>query len=158
MDVGKKIKRFRTALGLSQKELAQRAGMSEPAIRNYELGNRTPSEKQLEKIAGALGVSIYAISDPHLESYDGMLHALFYLEDEYGIIPQEIDGQVYLAVEDKNAASRAVSKMLGSWNSEFEKLKSDEITKEEYDMWRYSYPRIKAERIHEEFRKLKKQY
>lgn len=129
--------------------------MSEPAIRNYELGNRTPSEKQLKKIADALGISIFAISDPNLESYEGLLHALFYLEDEYGISTREIDGQVYLAVESKNAATRAVSKMLSSWNSEFKKLKSGEITKEEYDMWRYSYPRIKAERIHEEFKKLK---
>ena len=155
MEVGKKIKRFRTAFGLSQKELAQRAGMSEPAIRNYELGNRTPSDKQLEKIAGALGVSIYAISNPNLENYDAVLHALFYLEDEYSFTPKEIDGQVYLAVENKNAATRTVSKMLSSWNSEFEKLKSGEINKEEYDMWRYSYPLIKAERLHEEFKKLK---
>ncbi len=155
MEVGKKIKRFRTAFGLSQKELAQRAGMSEPAIRNYELGNRAPSDKQLEKIAGALGVSIYAISNPNLENYDAVLHALFYLEDEYSFIPKEIDGQVYLAVENKNAATRTVSKMLSSWNSEFEKLKSGEINKEEYDMWRYSYPLIKAERLHEEFKKLK---
>ena len=155
MEVGKKIKRFRTAFGLSQKELAQRAGMSEPAIRNYELGNRTPSDKQLEKIAGALDVSIYAISNPNLENYDAVLHALFYLEDEYSFIPKEIDGQVYLAVENKNAATRTVSKMLSSWNSEFEKLKSGEINKEEYDMWRYSYPLIKAERLHEEFKKLK---
>ena len=155
MDVGKKIKRFRTSHGLSQKELAQRSGMSEPAIRNYELGNRTPSDKQLEKIAGALGVSIYAISNPNLENYDAVLHALFYLEDEYSFIPKEIDGQVYLAVENKNAATRTVSKMLCSWNSEFEKLKSGEINKEEYDMWRYRYPRIKAERLHEEFKKLK---
>ncbi len=155
MDVGKKIKRFRTAQGLSQKELAQRSGMSEPAIRNYELGNRTPSDKQLEKIAGALGISIYAISDPNLENYYGIIHALFYLEDEYSIIPKEIDGQVYLSVENKNAASRALSEMFSSWNSELKKLKSGEITKEEYDMWRYSYPRIKAERLHEEFKKLK---
>lgn len=155
MEVGKKIKRFRTAFGLSQKELAQKSGLSEPAIRNYELGNRTPSEKQIEKIAGALGVSIYAISNPNLENYDAVLHALFYLEDEYSFIPKEIDGQVYLAVENKNAATRTVSKMLSSWNSEFEKLKSGEINKEEYDMWRYSYPRIKAERLHEEFKKLK---
>ena len=34
MDVGKKIKRFRTAFGLSQKELAQKSGLSEPAIRS----------------------------------------------------------------------------------------------------------------------------
>lgn len=155
MEVGKKIKRFRTAFGLSQKELAQKSGLSEPAIRNYELGNRTPSEKQIEKIAGALGVSIYAISNPNLENYDAVLHALFYLEDEYSFTPKEIDGQVYLAVENKNAATRTVSKMLSSWNSEFEKLKSGEINKEEYDMWRYSYPLIKAERLHEEFKKLK---
>ena len=155
MEVGKKIKRFRTAFGLSQKELAQKSGLSEPAIRNYELGNRTPSEKQLEKIAGALGVSIYAISNPNLENYDAVLHALFYLEDEYSFIPKEIDGQVYLAVENKNAATRTVSKMLSSWNSEFEKRKSGEINKEEYDMWRYSYPLIKAERLHEELKKLK---
>ena len=107
MEVGKKIKRFRTAFGLSQKELAQKSGLSEPAIRNYELGNRTPS------------------------------------------------GHVHLSVENKNAVTRTVSKMLSSWNSEFKKLKSGEITKEEYDMWRYSYPRIKAERLHEEFKKLK---
>lgn len=155
MEVGKKIKRFRTAFGLSQKELAQKSGLSEPAIRNYELGNRTPSEKQLEKIAGALGVSVYAISDPNLENYDAVMHALFSLEDEYGIVPNEVDGQVHLSVENKNAATRTVSEMLSSWNSEFKKLKSGEITKEEYDMWRYSYPRIKAERLHEEFKKLK---
>ena len=155
MDVGKKIKKFRTAQGLSQKELAQRSGMSEPAIRNYELGNRTPSDKQLEKIAGALGVSIYAISDPNLENYYGMMHALFYLEDEYCIIPKEIDRQIYLSVENKNTVSTSVSNMLRSWNSEFEKLKSGEITKEEYDIWRYSYPRITAERLHEELKKMK---
>ena len=155
MEVGKKIKRFRTAFGLSQKELAQRAGMSEPAIRNYELGNRTPSEKQLKKIADALGISMFAISNPNLESYQGVLHALFLLEDEYGIVPKEIDGQVYLSIENKKAVTSNVSDGLRSWNSESNKLKSGEITKEEYDMWRYSYPRIKAERIHEEFKKLK---
>lgn len=155
MEVGKKIKRFRTAFGLSQKELAQRAGMSEPAIRNYELGNRTPSEKQLKKIADALGISIFAISDPNLENYEGILHALFYLEDEYGIVPKEIDGQVYLSIENKKAVTSNVSDGLRSWNSESNKLKSGEITKEEYDMWRYSYPRIKAERTQERLRKLR---
>jgi transcriptional regulator with XRE-family HTH domain len=155
MEVGKKIKRFRTALGLSQKELAQRAGMSEPAIRNYELGNRTPSEKQLEKISDALGISIYAISDPNFESYNGMMHALFLLEDEYGFAVKEIDGQLCLVPENKNTTSRTVSKMLSSWNSEFEKLKSGEITKEEYDMWRYSYPLSEAKRAHEELKKSK---
>lgn len=47
--------------------------------------------------------------------------------------------------------SRAVpfSKMLNmllSWKTEARKLKSGEITKEEYDQWRYTYPRIEAKR------------
>ena len=47
MKIGEKIRKFRTENGLSQKELAKMAGLSEPAIRNYELGNRTPSDKQI---------------------------------------------------------------------------------------------------------------
>lgn len=62
---------------------------------------------------------------------------------------------MYLAVENKNAASRALSEMLSPWNSEFEKLKSGEIAKEKYDMCRYRYPHIKAEFLPKVFKKLK---
>ena len=60
MTIGEKIKKFRTAQKLSQKQLAAMAGMSEPALRNYELGNRHPSEEQVHKIADALGLSFFA--------------------------------------------------------------------------------------------------
>jgi hypothetical protein len=33
-----------------------------------------------------------------------------------------------------------------AWQREAEKLKNGEITKEEYDAWRYNYPKIEAER------------
>ena len=69
MTTGQKIKELRQAKNLSQKELGIMSGLSEPAIRNYELGNRTPSPQQLEKIAAALNVSVYAISDPEIEDY-----------------------------------------------------------------------------------------
>ena len=68
MTVGEKIRKYRTQKGLSQKELAIASKMSEPAIRNYELGNRNPSKKHLEAISAALGVSVFAISDPDLDS------------------------------------------------------------------------------------------
>ena len=77
MTIGQKIKELRQAKNLSQKELGIMSGLSEPAIRNYELGNRTPSPQQLEKIAAALNVSVYAISDPEIEDYNGVLHTLF---------------------------------------------------------------------------------
>ena len=40
MTVGEKIRKFRIDQGYTQKELAIMSGLSESAIRNYELGNR----------------------------------------------------------------------------------------------------------------------
>ena len=54
MTVGEKIRKFRIDQGYTQKELAIMSGLSESAIRNYELGNRFPSSEQLEKIANSL--------------------------------------------------------------------------------------------------------
>ena len=53
MTVGEKIRKFRIDQGYTQKELAIMSGLSESAIRNYELGNRFPSSEQLEKIANS---------------------------------------------------------------------------------------------------------
>jgi len=36
--------------------------------------------------------------------------------------------------------------IFNAWSKESEKLKKGEITKEEYDVWRYNYPRIESER------------
>ena len=65
MTVGEKIRKFRIDQGYTQKELAIMSGLSESAIRNYELGNRFPSSEQLEKIANSLKISPYAMSDPN---------------------------------------------------------------------------------------------
>ena len=48
MTVGDKIRKYRLEQGYTQKELAIKAGLSESAVRNYELGNRTASQDQLE--------------------------------------------------------------------------------------------------------------
>ena len=56
MTVGEKIRKFRIDQGYTQKELAIMSGLSESAIRNYELGNRFPSSEQLEKIANSLKI------------------------------------------------------------------------------------------------------
>jgi transcriptional regulator with XRE-family HTH domain len=144
MKIGERLKKFRTAAGLSQKQLADRSGMSEPAIRNYELGNRYPNGKQLEKIAGALGISPLAIADPDFDSYHGLMHALFQLEDLYGLKPQMADGQIVLAFDIKPTDAIAGDLLL--WNKELEGLVSGAVTHEEYDLWRYSFPRLQAER------------
>ena len=38
-------------------------------------------------------------------------------------------------------------KMLNSWKLEADKVRSGEITKEEYDNWRYNYPKFDTTQI-----------
>lgn len=54
MTTGERIRHIRNERGISQKQLSEMCGLSEPAIRNYELGNRKPSAQILDKIAAAL--------------------------------------------------------------------------------------------------------
>jgi len=146
MRVGEKIKKFRLAQGLSQKQLAIMSGMSEPAVRNYELGNRTPSFKQLEKLAFALKLSPYALADPCLENRHGVMQALFSMEDDFGLRPVEVDGQVMLCIDrqNKNPTPTSPEDDLQDWCRVLDELQDGAMTKEEYDGWRYSYPRRKT--------------
>lgn len=149
MTIGEKIKKFRIARNFSQKELAIISGMSEPAIRNYELGNRQPSEKQLEKISQALNISIYTLK-PNLDNYLGVMHSLFYLEDFYNLKITQIDGIPFLAFE----ANDPMYENLCKWNEQKTSLENGKITKENYDMWRYSFPKLDKERFKKAIEKI----
>lgn len=147
MTIGEKIKMYREANNLTQKQVALRAGMSEPAIRNYELGNRTPSPIQIEKIAMALNVSPFAISNPDLNSYNGVMHALFYLEKEYGLIPDKVDGEICLKFKDRFSSA---SENVELWYEEYQAMKSapeKELSSavKHYEEWESSFPRLSAE-------------
>lgn len=52
-----KIKQLRIFRGLSQKELADKLGISAQQLNNYESGARNPGNKMLPALADALGVS-----------------------------------------------------------------------------------------------------
>jgi len=148
MKIGEKIKKFRVAQGLSQKQLAIMSGMSEPAVRNYELGNRTPSFAQLERLAAALKLSPYALADPFLENRHGVMQALFSMEDDFGLRPVEVDGQVMLCIDrkKKSPAPGSPEDDFRDWYRVWVELCEGKIAQEEYDEWRYSYPRVKVER------------
>src|SRR5215470_6609218 len=72
------LREMRTAAGLSQRALAERAGTSQPAIARYERGVATPSWETLERLATACGhwvqISSGAIPDQHdVELAEGLL-------------------------------------------------------------------------------------
>lgn len=56
--VGSRIRQCRKLKGLTQEDLASRVGLSTMSIRRYESGDRLISEKNLQRIADALGVHV----------------------------------------------------------------------------------------------------
>jgi transcriptional regulator with XRE-family HTH domain len=56
--LGMAIKTQRTSLGISQEELAYRAGLHRTYVSDLERGARNPSIESIEKLAGAFQVSV----------------------------------------------------------------------------------------------------
>ena len=57
MSIGKHIRAYRKAAGLTQKELAAKSQIAEITLRQYESGKRTPSAEKLKNIARVLQIS-----------------------------------------------------------------------------------------------------
>jgi HTH-type transcriptional regulator / antitoxin HipB len=63
--IGQAVRERRLALGLSQTEVATRAGMTQPALSRLEAGGAVPTIPVLERIAVALDAElIVSISPP----------------------------------------------------------------------------------------------
>ncbi|AEE92483.1 Helix-turn-helix domain protein [Tepidanaerobacter acetatoxydans Re1] len=57
-DIGKRIRQLRESLGLSNRQLAIKAGLSQPVMNRIENGNRKADIETLEKICYALGITL----------------------------------------------------------------------------------------------------
>ena len=145
MAIGERIHFFRNMRGMTQKYLGQLLGFPEKSadvrLAQYETGARTPKADLTASLANALDVSPQALAVPDIDSYIGLMHTLFTLEDRYGLQIDEADGEVCLKVDvRKNKDAAELHKMLCSWRQAAAMLKTGEITQEEYDRWRYYYP------------------
>ena len=75
-----------------------------------------------------------ALDVPNIDSYLGLMHTLFTLEDVYGLEVCESEGEVYLRVNSfRGSDAVQLQEMLSAWNQMSAKLKNGEITKEECD-------------------------
>ncbi len=61
--IGQRMRDIRESKGMTQKQVADKCGMADSAIRRYEAGGANPKLKTLLRIAGALGVSITDLLD-----------------------------------------------------------------------------------------------
>ena len=145
MAIGERIRFMRNLKGFTQKYLGMLAGFDEKTadirMAQYESGTRTPKADLTQTLAGIFDISPLALNVPNIEDEQGLMHTLFALEDIYGLKAEIIDGKVCLTVDaDKTAVSSSIEKSLVSWAEQSKKCKSGEISKDEYDQWRYNFP------------------
>ena len=70
------------------------------------------------------------------------MHTLFALEDLYGIKIEQSENKISLTLDStKPTTNQSVFGMLSAWAEQAEKYRNGEITKDQYDDWRYNYPK-----------------
>lgn len=157
MAIAERIKFFRNLRGMTQKLLGISVGFPKKTadirMAQYESGTRTPKSDLTNSLASALEVSPAALNVPNIDSYTGVMHTLFTLEDLYGLKIDRIDGELCIRLNKQTGPNYlSMNGFLSSWEEMAQKYRNGEITHEEYDDWRYRYPRSEAERF-EEYRK-----
>lgn len=142
------IRNFRIASDMTQKELADKCGLNESTIRNYELGNRYPDAATLLNIANNLNVSFYALSDPDVANIFSELHVLFDIEWAYGLRPTMKDGELIFKFEERLSSNGPrpqedldnFRKMVEYWARLRDRLEDGEITESEYYLKEIKFP------------------
>jgi len=145
MAIGERIRFFRNLRGMTQKYLGERMGFPEKSadvrMAQYESGTRTPKAELTAALANELGVSPQALNVPNIDSYIGLMHTLFTLEDIYGLSIERRDRAVVFRIDPRKGKDAArISELVDAWAVVAEKYHAGEVSKDEYDKWRYYYP------------------
>ena len=139
MAIGQRIRFFRNRKGMTQKQLGEVLGFlgktSDVRMAQYESEARVPKHDLVKEMAGIFDVSTHALTVPDIDTYIGLMHTLFTLED--------IDGELCLTLDKHNKSYVTMFEMLNDWRNQAEKLKNDEISEDEYNDWKYNYPKTR---------------
>ena len=91
----------------------------------------------------AINSFCHAITVLETDSYIGLMHTLFALEDMYRLKIGEIDGEICLRLDKSDYSTyTSIFDMFHAWQEQAAKLEQGEITKEKCDQWRYKYPEL----------------
>lgn len=138
MAIDERIWFFRNLKGMTQKYLGMQVGFLEQTpsihIAQYESGSRTPKPELTKNLAKVFGVSTRALTIPDIDSYNGLMHTLFTLENLFGFRIDKLDDELRICLgRGVGTNYLKMFDMFSTWKEQAEKLKDGEITKEEYD-------------------------
>lgn len=132
------IKRLRDKRGLTQKQVADFAGISETAYRSYELGARKAKPEISERIAKALKVRPEYLSVPEFGPKMEFFYALLENDELMGYTITELNGRPAI-VGGGMTAGLTFDGFLRAWSEMKKKLDAKEITRKEYEDWKETF-------------------
>ena len=88
---------------MTQKYLGMQVGFPEKTadirMAQYESGSRTPKADLTNNLANVFGISTSALTVPDIDSYNGLMHTLFTLEDLYGFRIDKLDDELCIRLD-----------------------------------------------------------
>ena len=146
MAIAERINYFRNKCGMTMKHLGQRLGYAEKSadvrVAQYESGNRKPKEDTIHALAEIFDVAPAALDVPDIDSYIGIMHTLFVLEDQYDLSADLIDGEPVLRFGTDIKKRDFLWNLFTAWATEAARYRAGEISEEDYNAWRYHYPKF----------------
>lgn len=136
MSIGQRIKKLRVSSGITQKELATAVGLTESAIRNYELEIRKPKPAVLDKIADFLDVPVESLEETAPKTARGALETLFRAERELGLRPVVEGGRIAVEIDKGVPGAQKTAQAIKAWQRMREQFDSGEISVDEYELWK----------------------
>ena len=100
INVGERIKYFRTKSGLSQESLALQAEINPAFLGHLERGLKNPTIKTLEKITCALGISLAEFFEPNTETTDEKQAALTHIYNQIKDLPLESVNKISIFLQN----------------------------------------------------------
>ena len=163
--IGARIRRIRTARGMSQSELGYRVGLNADRIQKYENGARKPKIDMLKKIAMALGVKTFALADPVPSTEVGAMFTMFELERNYGMkiekTPDDKPPGFCIYVDFRNVLYSNMEewyKIYSKMQVELGVASSDEERAEivnAYNNWEWTFPRGLIDKTRRDLEKIR---
>ena len=121
--IGEKIRRIRCYRGLTQKALGSMVGLSEPAIRNYELGNRNPTY----------------LTNSDMQDIDSVLIQLFQIDDNFPISVQNSVDEFGNNHYGLYFSSAMINTLLSIWHNQQQGVINGTINKSDYVEWKMNF-------------------
>ncbi len=134
MAIGERIRFFRNLCGMTQKYLGQVVGFPEKTadirMAQYESGSRTPKADLTNKLAEVFDISPQALSVPDIDSYNGLMHTLFTLEDLYGFRIDKLDDELCIRLDKGMGTNYLIMfDMFSAWQEQAENSRTEKSQK-----------------------------